>query len=171
VGVPIQDIVSSRRLSGYEEAGTFITQIQIWEDQLDDAVSTLSNDAGKDGSSFLKFANCAWDSFKNHFGLSAAAGVSGVFAAPVPKKVVPPFRQIGSPTTNLLSVLGHFVEVNIPRVGIAGRATTNLLRVAGRLNPYLAVGLAAVDAAVITRDAIECYEDGANEEESEISDE
>jgi hypothetical protein len=159
-GVPLVNIIGNRRPPGghNEEAGTFFTQIQYWEDQADDAISELANNAGEGGNDFLTFADCAWDSFKDHYGLTAAAGVSSVFAIPIPKTVVPPFRQIGSPNTNLLSVLGHFVEVNIPRVGVAGRASTNLLRIAGRLNPYLAVGLAAVDAVAITSGAADCYQ-------------
>jgi hypothetical protein len=158
-GTPLVDIIGVRRDPDRRQEGpTFITQLQIWEDQLDDALAVLTNDAGEEGNQFFEFADCAWDAFKNHFRLSAAAGTSGIFAAPIPKRVVPPYRQIGSPTTNLLSVLGHFAEVNIPRVSIAGRATTNLLRVAGRVNPYLAVGLAVVDAAVIAKDAADCYQ-------------
>jgi hypothetical protein len=88
---------------------------------------------------------------------TAAAGVSGVFAAPIPKSLVPPYRQIASETTNLLSVIGHFVEVNVPRIAVGSRATTNLLRLAGRVNPYLAVGLAAVDVVLITKGAADCY--------------
>jgi hypothetical protein len=132
-------------------------QSDIWESQLDTAVSDLASDKDGLGKKLLDFADCAWESFKDHYGLSTVAGVSGIFATPIPKNLVPPYRVIGTPTTNLLSVIGHFVELNIPRISVAGRASTNLLRVAGRVNPYLAVGLSALDAATIANDASECY--------------
>ncbi|HEY0758998.1 MAG TPA: hypothetical protein VGD59_07075 [Acidisarcina sp.] len=71
---------------------------------------------------------------------------------------MPPFRMIGEPTTNLLSVLGHYVEINVPRITIDGLASTNLLRIAGRANPYVAGALLAVDVGMISYDTYQCYQ-------------
>jgi RHS repeat-associated protein len=61
-----------------------------------------------------KVGSCLVDSTLNHYGLTAAAGASGALAIPISKSLVPPYRMIGEPTTNLLSVLGHYVEINVP---------------------------------------------------------
>ena len=66
---------------------------------------------------------------------------SAALAAPIPKAIVPPYRVIGSKTTNLLSVLGHFAEANVLRVTIGGLGSTDFLRIAGRANSYVAAGL------------------------------
>jgi RHS repeat-associated protein len=82
-----------------------------------------------------KLGQCLGSSDLNHYGLSAATAVSGALATPIPKTMVPPYRAIGNPNTNVLSVLGHFAEVNVSKVTIGGRGTKNLLRIAGRANP------------------------------------
>jgi RHS repeat-associated protein len=105
-----------------------------------------------------KVGSCLVDSTLNHYGLTAAAGASGALAIPISKSLVPPCRTIGEPTTNLLSVLGHYVEINVPRITIDGLASTNLLRIAGRANPYVAGALFAIDAGMITYDTYQCYQ-------------
>jgi len=105
-----------------------------------------------------KVGSCLVDSTLNHYGLTAAAGASGALAIPISKALVPPFRMIGTPTTNLLSVLGHYVEINVPRITIDGLASTNLLRIAGRANPYVAGALLAVDVGMISYDTYQCYQ-------------
>ncbi|MEO6091559.1 MAG: RHS repeat-associated core domain-containing protein [Novosphingobium sp.] len=107
-----------------------------------------------------KLGQCAGSSALNHYGLGGATAASGVLAIPISKAIVPPYRVIGSKTTNLLSVLGHFAEVNVSRVEFLGRGSTNLLRIAGRANPYVAAGLLAIDAAVIGYDTYQCYNNG-----------
>ncbi len=109
------------------------------------------------GIDLSKLGSCLGGSALDYYGLTGAAGVSGLLAIPIPKSIVPPFRSIGTPTTNLLSVLGHYVDISVPAVTIAGRTSTNLFRIAGRLNPYVAAGLFAVDAAVIGYDTYQCY--------------
>lgn len=125
--------------------------------QNDDIVVT-----GKKNKSFDwgKLGSCLGSSALNHYGLGGAAAASSALAVPIPKAIVPPYRVIGSKTTNLLSVLGHFAEVNVPRVTIGGLGSTNLLRIAGRANPYVAAGLLAVDAAVVGYDTYQCYNSG-----------
>jgi hypothetical protein len=104
-----------------------------------------------------KLGSCLGGSALNYYGLTGAAGVSGLLAIPIPKSIVSPFRSIGTPTTNLFSVLGHYVDISVPAVTIAGRTSTNLFRIAGRLNPYVAAGLFAVDASVIGYNTYQCY--------------
>jgi hypothetical protein len=70
---------------------------------------------------------------------------------------VPPFRVIGTPTTNLLSVLGQYIEIEVPAVVISGMRSTNLLRIVGRANPYVAIALLAIDAGMIGYDTSQCY--------------
>jgi hypothetical protein len=81
-----------------------------------------------------KLASCAGSSALSHYGLGGATAASGALAIPISKAIVPPYRVIGSKTTNLLSVLGHFAEVNVPRIKIGGLGSTNLFRIAGRAN-------------------------------------
>jgi RHS repeat-associated protein len=100
-----------------------------------------------------KLKQCFVKSFADYYGLTAGAGLSALLAIPISKSVVPPYRQIGARTTNLLSVLGHFVEVNVPRI----LESSNLFRIAGRANPYVAVGLAAIDIAAIGKATYDCY--------------
>lgn len=107
-----------------------------------------------------KLGSCLGNSALNHYGLGGATAASGALAIPIPKAIVPPYRVIGSPTTNLLSVLGRYAEITVPRVTIGGLGSTNLLRIAGRANPYVAAGLLAVDAAVIGYDTYQCYNNG-----------
>jgi len=78
-------------------------------------------------------------------------------AIPIPKGWVPPYREIGRATTNLRSLLGPLVDVNILRVIARGLGTTNLLRLAGRLNPYLSVALAVSDVTAISIDVYKYY--------------
>jgi uncharacterized membrane protein YgcG len=65
---------------------------------------------------------------------------------------------IGTDTTNILSVIGYYAEINVPRIVIAGRASTNLFRIAGRVNPYIAVALTAADIAAIGSSTYSCYQ-------------
>jgi RHS repeat-associated protein len=118
-------------------------------------VSATNNDTPID---WKKVCSCLVVSTLNHYGLTAAAGVSGALAIPILKSLVPPYRMIGTPTTNLLSVLGHFVEINVPRIMIDGLASTNLLRILGRVNPYVAGALLAIDVAMISYDTYQCYQ-------------
>lgn len=76
----------------------------------------------------------------------------------LPKAIVPPYREIGTRSTNLLNVIGHYVEINVARM----LNSTNLFRVAGRANPFLFGALLAVDVAVIGYDTYQCYNNGAN---------
>ena len=102
-----------------------------------------------------KLGRCLQSSTLNHYGLGAATAASGAAAIPIPKAVVPPYRVIGAKTTNLLSLIGHYVEVNVPRM----LNSSNLFRVAGRANPYVFGALLAVDVAVIGYDTYQCYND------------
>jgi hypothetical protein len=104
-----------------------------------------------------RVGSCVVDSTLNHYGFTAAAVGSGTLAIPIPKSLVPPYRVIGERTTNLLSVLGHYVEINVPRIAIDGLASTNLLRIAGRVNPYVAGALFAIDVGMISYDTFQCY--------------
>ncbi len=114
--------------------------------------------AGDKPIDLKKVGSCLADSTLNHYGLTAAALASGALAIPISKSLVPPFRMIGTPTTNLLSVLGHYVEINVPGITIDGLASTNLFRIAGRANPYVAWALLAVDAGMISYDTYQCYQ-------------
>ncbi len=105
-----------------------------------------------------KVGSCLVDSTLNHYGLTALTAGSGALAIPISKSLVPPFRMIGEPTTNLLSVLGHYVEINVPRITIDGLASTNLLRIAGHANPYVAGALLAIDVGMISYDTYQCYQ-------------
>ena len=104
--------------------------------------------------------SCLVSNIQQHFGLTSAAGLSGAAAIPISKAIVPPYRLIGTPTTNVLSLLGQYVEINVPRVIIAGRASTNLFRIAGRANPYLSVALTAADVTAIGIGTYSCYRAG-----------
>ncbi len=105
-----------------------------------------------------KVSSCLASSAANHYGLTAATGISGLLALPIPKAIVPPFKVIGTPTTNILSILGRYVDISIPSITIAGRTSGNLLRVAGRANPYVFAGLLAIDAGVIGYNTYNCYQ-------------
>lgn len=105
-----------------------------------------------------KVGSCLASSTLDHYGLTGVTGLSGLLAIPISKSLVPPFRMIGSPTTNLFSVLGHYAEITVPRITIDGLASTNLLRIAGRANPYVAAGLLAVDAGMIGYGTYQCYQ-------------
>lgn len=118
--------------------------------------------AKKKGFNWKKFGDCLAGSALDHYGLGGATAASAALAAPIPKAIVPPYRTIGSKTTNILSVLGHFAEVNVPRVTIGGLGSTNLLRIVRRANPYVAAGLLAVDAAVIGYETYQCYNSGGD---------
>lgn len=107
--------------------------------------------------------NCIGESIANHFGLETATAVSGIGAIPIPKEWVPPYRAIGSSTTNIISVIGYFIDVTVPRVLIDGIASTNLLRIVGRINPYVFAGLLALDTAIITAETYECYSNKASQ--------
>jgi hypothetical protein len=105
-----------------------------------------------------KIGSCLVSSAANHYGLTGATAASGVLALPIPKAWVPPYKVIGTPTTNLLSILGRYVDISIPSITIAGRTSGNLLRVAGRANPYVFAGLLAIDAGVIGYNTYNCYQ-------------
>lgn len=105
-----------------------------------------------------KIGSCLASGAANHYGLTGATPASGVLALPIPKAWVPPYKVIGTPTTNLLSILGRYVDISIPSVTIAGRTSGNLLRVAGRANPYVFAGLLAIDAGVIGYNTYNCYQ-------------
>jgi len=123
------------------------------------AVTPAKNEPQKpDGVNVHKVGSCLVDATLNHYGLTAATGASGLLALPIPKAIVPPYKVIGTPTTNLLSVMGRYVEINVPRIMIAGRTSGNLLRILGRANPYIAGGLLAIDVGMISYDAYGCYQ-------------
>lgn len=105
-----------------------------------------------------KIGSCLASSAADHYGLTGATAASGVLALPIPKAWVPPYKVIGTPTTNLLSILGRYVDISIPSITIAGRTSGNLLRVAGRANPYVFAGLLAIDAGVIGYNTYNCYQ-------------
>jgi hypothetical protein len=94
----------------------------------------------------------------NHFGAGVATVISGILATPIPKEIAPPGRVIGSDTTNILSIIGYYARISIPRIEFAGLGTTNLFRALGRLNPYIFGAHAAYDVAVLTVDTYKCYE-------------
>ena len=125
--------------------------------QNDDIVVT-----GKKSFNWKEFRGCLGSSALDHYGLGGATAASVASAIPISEAIVPPYRVIGSKTTNLLSVLGHFVEVSVPRVTIGGLSSTNLLCIAGRANPYVAAGLLAVDAAVIGYETYQYYNNGGD---------
>lgn len=100
-----------------------------------------------------KLGQCLQNSALDHYGLLAATAASGAAATPLPKAIVPPFREIGTRTTNLLSIIGHYVEINVPRM----LNSTNLFRIAGRANPYVFGIFLAADVAVISYDTYQCY--------------
>jgi hypothetical protein len=100
-----------------------------------------------------KLGQCLQSSTLSHYGLGAATTASGGALIPIPKAIVPPYREIGARTTNLLSLIGHYVEINVPRF----LNTNNLFRMAGRANPYVFAGLLVVDIAVIGYDTYQCY--------------
>jgi len=110
------------------------------------------------GIDWSKIGSCLASSAANHYGLTAATAASGVLALPISKAWVPPYKVIGTPTTNLLSILGRYVDISIPSITIAGRTSGNLLRVAGRANPYVFAGLLAIDAGVIGYNTYNCYQ-------------
>ena len=122
------------------------------------AVGAPSGTGTTSGIAWSKVGSCLVSSTLNHYGLTAAAGISGALAFPIPKDLVAPYRVIGADTTNLLSVLGQYVEVNVPRIMVAGRASTNLFRVLGRANPYVAGALLAADIGMISYDTYRCYQ-------------
>ncbi len=107
---------------------------------------------------WTKIGSCLASSTANHFGLTAATGVSGLLALPIPKAIVPPYKIIGTPTTNILSILGRYVDISVPSITIAGRTSGNLLRIAGLANPYVFAGLLAIDAGVIGYGTYNCYQ-------------
>lgn len=78
------------------------------------------------GDSLLNLANkCLGEAIASQFGLNVATGIMGVLTTP--KAAVPPFQKApsyASQYTSLLSSLGHYVEINIPKT----LGTTNLLR-------------------------------------------
>jgi hypothetical protein len=113
---------------------------------------------GPQSINWKKVGSCLVDSTLKHYGLDALTAGSGALAIPISKSLVPPFRMIGEPTTNLLSVLGHYVEINVPRITIDGLASTNLLRIAGRANPYVAGALLAIDVGMISYDTYQCHQ-------------
>ena len=105
-----------------------------------------------------KFGSCLVNSTLDYYGLTALTAGSAALAVPIPKSLIPPFRMIGKPTTNLLSALGHYIEINVRRITIDGLARTNLLRIAGRANPYVAAALLAIDVGLISSATYQCYE-------------
>ena len=115
------------------------------------------NSGSHDGNKAKILGDCFWNSFLNYYGLDAAAGVSGTLAVPIPKTWLPPYRSIGESTTNLLSWIGHYVDITIPRVTVGGRVTNNLFRLFGRVNPYLAGALFGIDVAFIANRTYNCY--------------
>jgi len=102
--------------------------------------------------------DCLLQSVKDTFGLAAATAASGIAAIPLPKDMVPPYRSIGIDKTNIISVIGFYVRITIPKVSVGALATTNLLRVIGRLNPYVFGALLAIETAAITIKTYDCYE-------------
>jgi hypothetical protein len=99
-------------------------------------------------------ANCLKDTVIEHYGLDDAVAAALTLAgAPVYKGWVPPFRVIGSPSTTPLSIVGHFLEIEAPRIA----STTNLLRAAGRISGPLGVAMLAYDTASILVRTVNCY--------------
>lgn len=121
-------------------------------------IQGLAPNNGPQPINWKKVGSCLVDSTLKHYGLDALTAGSGALAIPISKSLVPPFRMIGEPTTNLLSVLGHYVEINVPQITIDGLASTNLLRIAGRANPYVAGALLAIDVGMISYDTYQCYQ-------------
>ena len=107
--------------------------------------------------------DCLGTAAMDHYGISAAAAITGALGAPIPKTWVPPFRSIGSDSTTILSALGHFLDIEVPRVVVAGLGSTNLLRIAGRLAPAASALLFAYDVAAITIDTWKCYNAKTND--------
>jgi hypothetical protein len=101
--------------------------------------------------------DCLGQSAVDQFVPLSVTAASGILAIPIPKSFVPPFRQVGSNTTNLISVLGHLVDVRVPGFTINGLRSTNLLRIVGRANPYVFAALAVYDVASIGYSTFQCY--------------
>jgi RHS repeat-associated protein len=96
---------------------------------------------------------CVGSAVAERYGLtSIAAGIS-ILGAPIPKAWLPPYRVIGTPYTSVLSVIGHYIQVTIPRIS----NTQNLLRLGGRLAGPTGALLMAFDLATISIDAYNCY--------------
>lgn len=114
-------------------------------------------DGKKTGSTSNIVADCVKQAIIDHYGLDALTALSGIAAIPIRKDLVPPYRVIGTDTTNLLSLLGHFLRIDAPRLMVGTRASANALRIIGRANPYLFAALAVIDLTVIGKDATDCY--------------
>jgi len=100
-----------------------------------------ARETAKDSNSLLsRVGHC----LSENFGLTAATAASAAGAAPISKKWLEyPVLPGASTHTNPISLLGHKFPFKSP-VRLMG--TTNLIRIVGRANPYVAVGLAAYDA-------------------------
>jgi hypothetical protein len=71
----------------------------------------------------------------------------------MPNEWLPPYRVIGNPNTTILSSVGYYLNVTIPRVA----QTANLFRAGGRLAGPVGAALLGWDMASITIDTFDCY--------------
>jgi hypothetical protein len=101
--------------------------------------------------------DCLGKAFEKRYGPAVAGSVLSIVGMPIPKNWVPPYRSIGAPYTTILSVVGHYIEVNVPRLVWGELATTNLLRFGGRAAGPIGWALLALDVGLITADTWNCY--------------
>ncbi|MCC7155576.1 MAG: RHS repeat-associated core domain-containing protein [Bryobacterales bacterium] len=98
--------------------------------------------------------DCLVTATRDHFGDTVAHGALTVLGAPMHKGWLPPFRVIGpNPATSILSSVGNFIRIAVPRVA----NTANLLRAVGRISGPVGALLLAYDIATIAMDTWDCY--------------
>ncbi len=120
---------------------------------------TVSAEAQLKSATAPSMISVAWDcalaSVTDHWGISLPVATFPI----IPKKLVPPFRVIGSNTTDLLSEIGHFLPWKMRGLPpVNGLQTTNALRWLGRAVAPVAGGIVtAGEAAKIGQDAHACY--------------
>jgi hypothetical protein len=86
-------------------------------------------------------------------------GASAILAVPYIPKILVEGRSIGSSTVTLLSVIGHFWEINLPASMAVGRISTdNALRFAGRAGYPLVAFLAVATTVELAVDVSKCYD-------------
>lgn len=103
-----------------------------------------------------------WDCAKDHYGLTAAAAVSGIAGMPIPKSALGRGQFLGAgKNTNLISHYGlkffpfAKVPVSANRAAKAAFGTTRVFGIIGRASPFVALGFAVFDVVSIGMCAIE----------------
>jgi len=99
-----------------------------------------------------------WTCVKEHYGLTAATGLSAAGAIPLEKiKLGYKVHPYSSPYTNPISHFGHkfFPRAKLPAGTLVARiaknsvSTVRIFGVIGRVNPFIAAGLAIFDVVSI----------------------